>query len=442
MKKFLFPFIAILLFSNLSIIYAQHGNFTAVPAKHFKTKSTNSILSPNGACDTVNLTAANNWSAYYYTYGPNGYVFGTSNNNANGFNIIEDANYFDVSASDYNYISGGLAYFAFANSTEAANLDKDLVFKVYDDDAGVPGNLLGSATLKLSQVKQDVENNFLTEFKFSSPIAMPASKTFYVSIDHSNFKWTKTVKDSIAIIANANDETTGAAYQYFNVPGSGTIWFPVNQFWTSGGDPLDVNLFIFPYVSNSADGCGVLPVSIFNFGGTIKSNQAYLNWSTATESNNKGFYIERSKDGQNFSSIGFVKGAGNSSQIKNYSYTDINLKDINVTTTYYRLKQVDLDGKSSYSAVLKLNLQNVVKSKLYPNPVKDIATLELSLDAASKVNAQVISRDGKILLNMDKGILNAGTQQIYINTQSLAKGTYLIRLTVGDKTYSQPFVKD
>ena len=215
MKKFLFPFIAILLFSNLSIIYAQHGNFTAVPAKHFKTKSTNSILSPNGACDTVNLPLQIIGVHIIILMDPM-VTFLVQVNKANGFKITEDANYFDVSASDNNYISGGLAYFAFANSTEAANLDKDLVFKVYDDDAGVPGNLSGSATLKLSQVKQDVENNFLTEFKFSSPIAMPASKTFYVSIDHSNFKWTKTVKDSIAIIANANDETTAAAYQYFN----------------------------------------------------------------------------------------------------------------------------------------------------------------------------------------------------------------------------------
>ena len=83
-----------------------------------------------------------------------------------------------------------------------------------------------------------------------------------------------------------------------------------------------------------------------------------------------------------------------------------------------------------------------MRSKLYPNPVKDIATIELNLDAASKVTAQLISRDGKVLLNIDKGILSEGTQQFSINAQSLAKGTYLIRLTVGDKTYSQPFVKD
>jgi len=438
--KRIFTLFAFVLF--IISLKAQQTNFQTVPVRHPKIVSTNKILSPNGACDTVNLTASNNWKAYYYTYGTQGYVFGTSNNKSNGFNIIEDANYFDVSANDYNYISGGLAYFAFANSTEEADLNKNIIFSVYDDAGGTPGNLLGSTTLKLSKIHDDVLNDNLTEFIFSTPIAIPASKTFYVSIDHSNFVWSKTVKDSIAIVANADEDTTAAAFQNFSVSGSGTVWFPVNQFWNSNGNPLDVNLYIFPYVSNTVDGCNVLPVSIFNFGGTIKDNQAYLNWSTASERNNKGFYIERSKDGQNFGSIGFVNGAGNSNKITKYTYTDISLKDIDVTTTYYRLKQVDADGKSSYSKVLSLNLKNTVSWKVYPNPVKDVATVEVNLATASKVNVQVISRDGKTVLNSDKGILSQGKQQVFVNTQNIAKGSYIIRLTAGDKTYTTAFIKE
>jgi hypothetical protein len=184
---------------------------------------------------------------------------------------------------------------------------------------------------------------------------------------------------------------------------------------------------------------------MFNFGGIIKNSQAYLNWSTAVESNNKGFYVERSKDGKDFSSIGFVNGKGNTSQITNYSYTDASLKDINVTKTYYRLKQVDLDGKFAYSNVIALSLDNLAnnsKWKLYPNPAKEKATVEVNLEAASKVKAQLISRDGKVLLNTDKGVLNEGTQQFYINTQSIAKGSYILRITIGDKTYSQLLVKE
>ena len=81
----------------------------------------------------------------------------------------------------------------------------------------------------------------------------------------------------------------------------------------------------------------------------------------------------------------------------------------------------------------RLILKMLCNGKLYPNPVKDIATIELNLAAASKVNVQVISRDGKIVINSDKGILTEATQQVFINTQSLAKGSYIVRITVGDK---------
>ena len=178
------------------------------------------------------------------------------------------------------------------------------------------------------------------------------------------------------------------------------------------------------------------------FGGEIKDN---FDQASVIEINNKGFYVERSKNGKDFSSIGFVKGAGNSNKIVNYTYTDVSLKDINVSKTYYRLNQVDMDGKSTYSKVISLSLENPANAgnwKLYPNPVKDVATVELNLEASSKVKAQLVSRDGKTVLNVDKGVLNEGTQQFYINTQSLAKGSYILRVTIGEKTNSRLLIKE
>lgn len=447
MKKTLLFLTLIFLATNFTSLYAQFKAKTAVPVSIQKPKfrpNNLSSLGPqgDGGCDTLNLAAAANWQAFYYTNLDGGYTFGTSDNANNGYNVNEDANQFNVSSNDYNYITGGLIYFAFANSNVPADLDKDVLFKIYDDAGGYPGNLLGSTSLKLSQIKQDVENNFLTEFSFSSPVAIPASKIFYVSVDHSNFVWDGTTRDSIAIIANNDDDTTAAAYQFIDIDGSGNTWFAVNEIYGSVENPLDVNLYIFPYVSNALGACAVLPVSMLNFGGSIKDYQANLNWSTATESNNKGFYIERSKDGRNFSSIGFVNGAGNSTQIKNYTYSDGGLKDINVSTTFYRIKQVDLDGKYTYSKVLALNLKNTLQNKIFPNPVKDVATVELNLTASAKVNVQVVSRDGKVLINADKGTLNQGTQQVFINTQSLAKGSYIVKVTAGDKTFTQSLIKE
>jgi len=403
---------------------------------------------PNGSCDSLNIFAANNWGAYFYDYGGKGgggYVFGTTNlNMPEHHKVVQTANYFDVSTSDYNYVSGGLVYFSFANSNDPANLLKSIRFFIYDDAGGKPGAILDSTKLTLNQIHQDVLQGKMTEFKFPAPIAIPASKKFYIAIDHHFFRWNPVNHDSISIVATHDGATSNSAYQLVNERDLGKNWHAVNTYWTFNGQPLDVSLFIFPYVSQLVDGCAVLPVSIFNFGGMIKNSQAYLNWSTAVESNNKGFYVERSKDGKDFASIGFVNGKGNTSQITNYSYTDASLNDINVSKTYYRLKQVDIDGKSAYSNVIELSLDNIANSgkwKLYPNPVKNSATVEVNLETASKVKAQLISRDGKILLNTDKGLLNEGTQQFYINTQTIAKGSYILRITIGDKTYSQLLVK-
>ena len=74
--------------------------------------------------------------------------------------------------------------------------------------------------------------------------------------------------------------------------------------------------------------------------------------------------------------------------------------------------------------------------------MKDVATVQVRLDAAAKVSAQLISRDGKVLLTVNKGVLNEGLQQFYINTQGIAKGSYIIRINVGDKNYSGSIVKD
>lgn len=441
MKKFFTPFLLLIISFALK---AQQGNFKAVPVPHPKGVGKTASFGPTAACDTVNLQASNNWQAFYYTYDSSGFIFGTSDTYAAGFKIIEDANYFDISSTANSYITGGLVSFAFANSDNSSHLADSITFKVYKDAGGVPGPLLASTSLTLGQIYQDAVDSQYTEFKFAQPVKLPDSKQFYVAVDHSNFKWTSIVHDSIAIVANGDEDTTAAAFQRLRLSNGVTGWIPVNALWSSGGDSLDVNLYIFPYVSSSADGCSVLPVSIFNFGGTIKNNQAYLNWSTAVENNNKGFYVERSKDSRSFESVGFVQGAGNSSHITNYSYTDVSLKDINVSTTYYRLKQVDADGTSAYSNVISLNLENIQnagKLKLYPNPVKNAATVELSLENASNVKAQLISRDGKVLLNIDKGVLNKGIQQFYINTQNIAKGSYILRVTINDKTYSRLLIK-
>ena len=98
---------------------------------------------------------------------------------------------------------------------------------------------------------------------------------------------------------------------------------------------------------------GLLPVSLIHFNAALQSNgTVLLGWSTATESGNKGFYIEKSNDNIHWSQIGFVAGAGYSSTLKEYNFADATpLSGKN----YYRLRQTDNDGHFNLSNVQFLN---------------------------------------------------------------------------------------
>jgi hypothetical protein len=408
-------------------------------------QGTSGHAAPNGSCDTLNLFEANNWQAFYYKYFGGGSVLGVCNlQTPSKLRITQNANFYDASSSNYNYITGGLVYFAFANSTDTSHMTRHVGFKLYDDAGagGEPGNLIDSAGLTLADIHQDVLAGRMTEFKFKAPVALPASKKFYISIDVHSFAWGPTIKDTVVLVGTGNSTTQPKVFDYFISDSVPSYWQAADSFFVTNHKSLNVVLYAFPYVISAPDACSLLPVSIFNFGGAIKNYEAYLNWSTAMETNNKGFYVERSKDGREFTDIGFVAGAGNSTQVKNYSFTDGGLKDINVNTTYYRLKQVDIDGQFHYSGVLALNMQNVTsKLRLYPNPANDVATVETNLDVASKVHVRVVSGNGKVVQDFDKGVLNPGLQQIYISTSNLAKGSYIVQLTVGNDHYSQIMVK-
>ena len=125
-----------------------------------------------------------------------------------------------------------------------------------------------------------------------------------------------------------------------------------------------------------------LPVKMLPLTGkaTGKTNQLY--WTTTLEVNNKVFMVERSSDGRTFTTAAAVptKAAdGNSTQIIQYDYTD--LKPYN--QTYYRLKQVDADGKYSYSKIIQLNSSNSVALSVYPNP----ASGNIHIEKSSKITA-------------------------------------------------------
>jgi murein DD-endopeptidase MepM/ murein hydrolase activator NlpD len=143
-----------------------------------------------------------------------------------------------------------------------------------------------------------------------------------------------------------------------------------------------------------------LPVELLDFQGKIRGEQNHLSWSTASETNNRRFSIERSTDGTNFDAIGEVAGAGSSNAMKSYEYFD---KLRQPTSYYYRLLQEDYDGHASYSPIVYLNRRSQPSLEIAPNPVRDILQIRSVLPDNWQANIHVQLSDihGRVLYQID-----------------------------------------
>ncbi|MCF8424936.1 MAG: T9SS type A sorting domain-containing protein [Bacteroidia bacterium] len=192
----------------------------------------------------------------------------------------------------------------------------------------------------------------------------------------------------------------------------------------------------------SASSVNTLPVKWLTFNATkIDKNNIQLAWSTASETNNTGFDIERSYDAKNFTNIGFVKGAGTSNKLNNYSFIDANANGFDV---YYRLKQTDFDGHFSYSNIVKINSTDngtfdIVN--VQPNPFDN--ELNIGINAISDKNIQLLIYDSKGALVSERNvsaILGLNTINID-NANGLPKGFYVLKVTQGGMTKAVKLVK-
>lgn len=175
----------------------------------------------------------------------------------------------------------------------------------------------------------------------------------------------------------------------------------------------------------------IVPVEMVTFFGNVDKEGIILNWKTATELNNYGFEIERSLNGKDFSSIGFVKGNGTSTISKDYSFKD-KLSYSSKTTLYYRLKQMDLDGKFSYSDMITVLFDMPKEFSLgqnYPNPFNPVTTINYAVAAEGLVKISVYNMLGQEVILLVNEIKQPGTYELNFDASSLPSGTYTYKLS-------------
>lgn len=169
---------------------------------------------------------------------------------------------------------------------------------------------------------------------------------------------------------------------------------------------------------------GPLPVELLSFTGQVLNDTHVLDWSTSSEINSSHFVIEHSKNALNFLELGMQNASGNSSSAKSYSFT--NKKPI-VGNNYYRLKMVDIDGKSKYSNIILLKLLKDNSSiVLYPNPSANSINIDIiSGNNTGNVSYQLLDVSGKILIQQN---LENNTQSFKVDISSFANGLYFIKV--------------
>ncbi len=174
-----------------------------------------------------------------------------------------------------------------------------------------------------------------------------------------------------------------------------------------------------------------LPVTLLNFEAACENGLVVLNWSTTAEINNDYFVIEKSTDAINFFPIATVQGNGNSNTVLSYTYTD---ETPNYATTYYRLKQVDFDGKFEYFNVVVSTCtadENFNVNQLQLND--NVFGFTINTSSSEKLTVYLYDYRGRII-SQETIVVNKGNNPISLSKPHLSDGIYMLNI-VGEKNH-------
>lgn len=222
----------------------------------------------------------------------------------------------------------------------------------------------------------------------------------------------------------ATDFSEGASGDKWVAPinmGLGDVYILLIDNWSASNSPFNLGIGLSGGASLD---CVPLPIELMSFTGEATESGNELQWQTMAEINNDYFVLEASKDAANFVAIGNVDGAGNSVTPREYAFLDQNpLADL----TYYRLKQVDFDGKFSYSDIISIKRRGEGEVIISPNPVRDVLNIEIQAAYSGNYSFMVIDMLGAVI---EKSVqLSKGSNKVELTVFSkLSKGFYMLKI--------------
>lgn len=179
---------------------------------------------------------------------------------------------------------------------------------------------------------------------------------------------------------------------------------------------------------------GIIPVELMYFRAEHRADAIRLHWSTAAETNNLGWMVERRDHGGMWTDLGFVTGSGTTSQARYYSFDDASPQL--PAPIEYRIRQIDYDGSTTYSNVLRIESEDLPSEILleanYPNPFTEKTTIAFTLETsrdATLIITDITGREIRRIGNVSNG--RAGRHEVSIPADDLPAGMYVYRLESG-----------
>jgi hypothetical protein len=222
-----------------------------------------------------------------------------------------------------------------------------------------------------------------------------------------------------------------------------TTWFDIGATGATVGTgsvsstsiPTAFNSFSRFTLANKVGGTNPLPVQLLSFDAKAYNQKVNLTWSTATETNNKGFEIEKSTDGINFEYVAFVASQGNGNASFEQTYTAIDNTPYN-GVSYYRLKQTDFNGAYEYSDVKAVEFNTSSFVTLYPNPATTFINIKVG-EQYTNATFKIINVLGTQMLNVTE--FNTDNTAS-VNVASFAAGIYFLEINTGKSIEKIKFV--
>ena len=279
-------------------------------------------------------------------------------------------------------------------ATASASLVTDPVSYAFDGDANTHW---GSGGHPVQWISVDLQNTYyLSSINFRVSQSPAGNTTHNIYFSSNGTTWV------LATTMSGNTYDNQVITQLFQNSSTRYIKVETTQSpsWVSW---FEIEVF----------GSLTLPVELLNFTTTPLSKTVELSWQTATERNASHFDLERSNNGKTFAKIGQVKANDNSVTLKSYSFIDETpFNGLN----YYRLRQIDNDGKETLSKVVSISRSNSTKLKTYPNPVSNT----LSVENTEGENFQILNLLGQQVLG--------GKAAQRIDVSALPKGSYVLKV--------------